>query len=140
MLAGNTSSWQLVYRTIEVDRELACPAQFKFGIYMSTGSVEMSHPFLIDITVKRHIPLTAKVKSEKNIKRLALEHVGVRDMVWEKIFTPPDSMFTGVIETSDALRGFGGANRIDGNMLSVTYADGVVENVYAPQENVFLSY
>ena len=138
-LGGGGDKWQLLYRPIEVTEELAGSVQFKFGIFMSTGMVEMSHPFLIDITGKDRMPLAVDHKGEP-VKRLALELVGLRDLQWEKRFAVPVSEYYEEIADSDVFRGFGNAKRIDGSMLSVMYADGVAENVYAPQEGASLTH
>ena len=137
-LGGDPDAWHLLYRPIEVTEDLAFPVQFKFGIFMSTGSVEISHPFLIDITGKDRIPLVVEHKGGKPVSRMSVEHVGLRDVQWTKTFPKPVTEFSEVLEITDSFRGFDNAKRIDGNMLSVTYADGTAENVYAPQENAFL--
>lgn len=139
-LGGGGDTWQLLYRPIDVTEDLAGAAQFKFGVFMSTGSVEMSHPFLIDITGKDRIPLVAEVKGGKAASRIAVELVGLRDLQWEKRFPVPVAEYRETLDAADAFRGFDGSKRIDGNMLSVTYADGTKENVYAPQEGASLSH
>lgn len=137
-LGGSGDSWQLMYRPIEVKEDLAGPVEFKLGIFMSTGSVDIARPFLIDITGKNRIPLAVEHCGGKPISRIAVELVGLRDLVWQKSFDRPVQEYFEVVELSDALRGFKDANRVDGSMLSVTYADGMVENVYAPQEGAFM--
>jgi hypothetical protein len=138
-LGGGGDEWRLLYRPIDVTEDLAGKVQFKFGIFMSTGSVEMSHPFLIDITGMNRIPLVAEHKGAP-VKRLALELVGLRDLQWEKRFNSPVAEYGEVIADSDALRGFDNPKRIDGSLLSVAYSDGKVENVYAPQEGASLTH
>ena len=69
-----------------------------------------------------------------------MELVGLRDLQWEKRFPVPVAEYRETLDAADAFRGFDGSKRIDGNMLSVTYADGTKENVYAPQEGASLSH
>lgn len=137
-LGGDSDAWQLLYRPVEIDKDIAGSLQFKFGIFMSTGELDIAHPFLVDITGMELIPHMVEVSGGKRISRLAVELAGLRDLAWEKKFPEPADGFSGLIGDADALRGFNGANRIDGCMLSVKYADGSVENVYAPQEGAFL--
>ena len=137
-LGGDPKSWQLMYRPIEVTEKLSCAVQFKIGIFMSTGSVEMSHPFLVDITGMDMIPLQVELNERKPVSKIAVSHVGLRDLVWSHNFTKPVTKFSQIIEHTDALRGFDGLNRVDGTLLSVIYSEGLAENVYAPQESVFM--
>ena len=140
ILGGGGDAWHLLYRPIEVTEDLAGAADFKFGVFMSTGTVEFSHPFLVDVTGMDRIPLVAEVKGDKGVSRLAVELVGLRDLQWEKRFPVPAAGCCETIDAVDALRGFGNSKRVDGNMLSVRYADGSSENVYAPQEGASLTH
>lgn len=138
-LGGGGDRWSILYRPIDVTEELVGKVQFKFGVFMSTGSVEIAHPFLIDITGMDRIPLVAEHKGAP-VKRLALELVGLRDMQWERRFADPVAEYSEIIADSDALRGFDNTKRVDGSMLSVTYADGMMDGVYAPQEGASLTH
>lgn len=140
LLGGGGDAWHLLYRPIDVTEDLAGATQFKFGVFMSTGTVEFSHPFLVDITGRDSVPLVAEVGGDKCVCRLAVELVGLRDLQWEKRFPVPAEGCCETIEAVDALRGFDNPRRIDGNMLSVTYADGSSELVYAPQEGTSLKH
>ena len=122
---------------IEVTEELAIPVQFKFGIYMSTGALTMAHPFLIDITGKGDLSLTAETDAGRPVKSMSLIHLGIRDTIWSKKYAEPAADVSEVLSDGvDMLRGFE-QNQVDGHQLTVTYADGTAENVSAPQENAF---
>jgi len=138
-LSGDGDKWQLLYRPIEVPEELAGAVQFKFGVFMSVGTVEFAHPFLVDITEKGRVSLLAELNGGRAASRMSIEDVGTRDLRWKKDFPAPVAEYGEVVELTDALRGFDNVKRVDGSMLTVTYADGTAENVYAPQEGAFLA-
>ena len=136
-LGAGADGWKLIYRPIEVTEDLAIPVQFKFGIYMSTGALTMAHPFLIDITGKGDLSLTAETDAGRPVKSMSLIHLGIRDTIWSKTYAEPAADVSEVLSDGvDMLRGFE-QNQVDGHQLTVTYADGTAENVSAPQENAF---
>ena len=70
--------------------------------------------------------------------RLAVEHVGERDTIWQRDFPEPVSDFHAALSgVTDFGRGLDSASRIAGHALNVFYADGTATKVFAPQENVF---
>ena len=136
-LGNGAGGWKLIYRPLEITEDLEIPVQFKFGIYMSTGSLTMAHPFLVDITGKTDLSLTAETDAERPVKAMSLIHLGIRDTIWSKKLEAPAAGISEVLTDGvDMLRGFE-QNKVDGHQLTVTYADGTAENVSAPQENAF---
>ena len=110
-----------------------------FGIYMATGSMVFSAPFLVDVTARADRSLTIDIAAARPIRRLAVEHVGERDMVWQRDFREPVTAFReAVADVTDYRRGMDNPRRIDGHALNVFYVDGTAAKVFAPQENVFM--
>jgi hypothetical protein len=137
-LSGEPNSWKLMYRPLDIDSDLrGGTVQVKIGIYMSTGAMTFSHPFMIDITDLQDKTLTVDVSGDKPISRLALSRLGLRDVIWEKRFDAPRKSYREAIRFSDCLRGFDGdpMRPVSGHSLFATYQDGMSQSVTAPQEH-----
>ena len=139
-LDGDPNEWKLLFRRLEcpvaLERDTMCLA---FGIYMATGSMVFSAPFLVDVTARADRSLTIDIAAARPIRRLAVEHVGERDMVWQRDFREPVTAFReAVADVTDYRRGMDNPRRIDGHALNVFYVDGTAAKVFAPQENVFM--
>lgn len=138
-LSGRADEWKLMFRTLEYPDGLVdgniCVAM---GLYMATGKVTIAAPFLLDITGVKDVSLMVDVVGAKPMRKLTIEHVGVRDVIWEKSFSSPVADFMEAVPSvTDYMRGMDGKNQIDGHALNIYYADGTSAKVFAPQENVF---
>lgn len=138
-LSGRADEWKLMFRTLEYPDGLVdgniCVAM---GLYMATGKVTIAAPFLLDITDVKDVSLMVDVVGAKPMRKLTIEHVGVRDVIWEKSFSSPVADFMEAVPSvTDFMRGMDGKNQIDGHALNIYYADGTSAKVFAPQENVF---
>ena len=138
-LGGNPDEWRLLFRRLDypvaLKSDTLCLAM---GIYMATGKMTMSAPFLVDVTDAPDRSLTIDIVGEKPIRRLTVEHVGERDTIWQRDFPEPVADFHAALSgVTDFGRGLDSANRIAGHALNVFYADGTATKVFAPQENVF---
>ncbi len=137
--AGGKDGWKLMFRTLEypdgVANDMVCVAM---GIYMATGKLAFSAPFLIDVTDVKDASLTIDIAGAKPVRKLAVEHVGVRDIIWERSFPKPVTDFAEAVPSvTDFRRGMDGRNQIDGHALNIYYVDGTMAKVFAPQENIF---
>lgn len=138
-LSGRADEWKLMFRTLEYpDGLIGGNICMAMGIYMATGKVTIAAPFLLDITDVKDVSLMADIAGAKPIRKLAVEHVGERDVIWEKSFLAPVTDFVEAMPSvTDFMRGMDGRNQIDGHVLNIYYADGTAAKVFAPQENVF---
>jgi len=142
LISGDPNSWKLMYRPLEITEDLVYGTAVSFGIYMSTGTLVFSHPFVIDITGMSSLPLVVEQSDGKPVSSISLVEAGVRDEVWSRKFEKPEVSFRVSFDgIADALRGFRFADgQVEGHLLQVKYADGTSESIWAPQENSFTNY
>lgn len=139
-LGGDPAAWKLCFRTLTfpepLDGDQLCCA---IGLYMATGEMTFSSPFLVDVTDLADMSLTVDIAGARPIRALTIEHVGVRDTIWRRDFAKPVTDFCEAVPSvTNYARGMeGDVNKIEGHALNVYYADGTSGVVFAPQENVF---
>ncbi len=138
-LGGDPDEWKLMFRTLEYPEPVAGDRiTVAMGLYMSTGKVTIAAPFFIDVTDVDDTSLLIDIAGAKPVRRLTIEHVGVRDVIWQKEFPSHVTDFCVKVPTvTDFRRGMDGRNEIDGHALNVHYADGTMSKVFAPLEHVF---
>ena len=138
-LGGDPDEWKLMFRTLEYSEPVAGDRiTVAMGLYMATGKVTIAAPFFIDVTDVNDSSLLIDIAGAKPVRRLAIEHVGVRDVIWQKEFTNPVTDFCEKVPiVTDFRRGMDGRNEIDGHALNVDYVDGAGAKVFAPLEHVF---
>ena len=87
VLGGDSATWRLCYRLVEFPEGIK-PGSHRsaFGLYLAAGEMEFSKPFFVDVTDVKDHSLLIDIAKEKPIRRLAVIHVGVRDIIWEKDF------------------------------------------------------
>ena len=137
-LVGNPDEWKLCYRILTfpeaVKGDRFCAAM---GVYLSTGAMTFTEPFLIDITDSNERSLTIDVCGTRPFRRLSVIATGLGDIVWSKEFPKPVTSYKGVVpaELADFERGQG-EDVIEGHTLEVIYVDGTVKAVHSPQEKI----
>ena len=138
-LGGDPDDWKLMFRTLEYPEPVAGDRiTVAMGLYMSTGKVTIAAPFFIDVTDVTDTSLMIDIAGAKPVRRLTIEHVGVRDVIWQKDFPSPVTDFCEKVPTvTDFRRGMDGRNEIDGHALNVYHVDGTMSKVFAPLEHVF---
>ena len=138
-LGGDPDEWKLMFRTLEYPEPVAGDRiTVAMGLYMATGKVTIAAPFFIDVTDVADTSLQIDIAGAKPVRRLTIEHVGVRDVIWQKEFPNPVTDFCEKVPTvTDFRRGMDGRNEIDGHALNVYYVDGSMSKVFAPLEHVF---
>lgn len=136
-LSGDPAKWHCLYRLIEFPVELHRDVvNVGQGLYLAAGDVAFSEPFFVDVTDGPRT-LEVDVSGEKPFVALAVTETDTRDVRWEKKFNPPVTSFRCTLpQEIDAFRGQK-ADYPKGHTLTVRYADGSVETVSAPLENVF---
>ena len=138
-LAGDPGEWKLCYRLLSFPNGVKggrfCAAM---GVYLSTGTMTFSEPFLIDVTDAADRSLTVDVSGDRPFRRLAVVATGLGDIMWSKDFAEPVTSFKGTVpaDRADFARGQDAAV-IEGHTLEVTYADGTSAIVHSPQEKTF---
>lgn len=138
ILGGDSESWRLCFRTVTFPEGIK-PGSHRsaFGLYLAAGEMTFSRPFFIDVTDVKDRSLVVDVKDEKPIKRLAVIHAGLRDIIWEQSFPKPITEFRQRLDgITDFMRGLD-RNTIEGHALEIHYADGTRKTVFAPQERIF---
>ncbi|MBR3924453.1 MAG: hypothetical protein IKJ45_15145, partial [Kiritimatiellae bacterium] len=136
---GNPNEWKLCYRILTFPKAVKgdrfCAAM---GVYLSTGAMTFSEPFLIDITDSSERSLTIDVSGARPFRRLSVIAIGLGDIVWSKEFPEPVTSYKGVVpaELADFERGQS-EDVIEGHTLEVTYVDGSVCMAHSPQEKIF---
>ena len=141
VLGGDSATWRLCYRLVEFPEGIK-PGSHRsfFGLYLATGDMEFSKPFFVDVTDVKDHSLLIDIVAEKPIKRLAVIHVGLRDVIWEKDFASPVTSYRERLDgITDWSRGLD-RNTIEGHALDVYYADGSKKTVFAPQERIFQEF
>ena len=138
-ICGDVRQWRVFYRVIEFPHALKgdslCIAN---GLFLTSGEMRFANPFLVDVTDVRNCLLTVDVADGRGISKLEVLHAGIRDLVWEKSFSPAVKAYKAELPPEiDALRGQSGGNAIYGNVLRVVYANGDENFVSAPCEGVF---
>ena len=138
-LGGDPNEWKLMFRTLEYPEPVAGDRiTVAMGLYMATGKVTIAAPFFIDVTDVDDSSLLIDIAGAKPVRRLTIEHVGVRDVIWQKDFPNPVTDFCEKVPiVTDFRRGMDGRNEIDGHALNVDYVDGAGAKVFAPLEHVF---
>ena len=138
-LAGDPGEWKLCYRLLSFPNGVKggrfCAAM---GVYLSTGTMTFSEPFLIDVTDAADRSLTVDVSGDRPFRRLTVVATGLGDIMWSKDFAEPVTSFKGTVpaDRADFARGQDAAV-IEGHTLEVTYADGTSAVVHSPQEKTF---
>ena len=138
-LIGDPKEWKLCYRMLAFPHELKnncfCAAM---GVYLSTGAMTFSEPFLIDVTDGVDRSLTVDIAGEKPFRRIAVVATGIGDIVWSKEFAEPVTSYCGTVpaEVADFERGQD-ERVIEGHTLEVTYVDGSVGRTHSPHEKIF---
>lgn len=141
VLGGDSATWRLCYRLVEFPEGIK-PGSHRsaFGLYLAAGEMEFSKPFFVDVTDVKDHSLLIDIAGEKPIKRIAVIHVGLRDVIWEKNFPSPVTDFRQRLEgITDCMRGLD-RNTIEGHALDVYYVDGSKKTVFAPQERIFQEF
>lgn len=138
-LIGDPKEWKLCYRILSFPYEMKnncfCAAM---GVYLSTGAMTFSEPFLIDITDGVDRSLTVDIAGKKPFRRIAVVATGIGDIVWSKEFAEPVTSYCGTVpaEVADFERGQD-ERVIEGHTLEVTYVDGSVGRTHSPHEKIF---
>ena len=117
-IIGDPKAWKLCYRLVSYpDGTVGDNLSMSVGIYLATGGITFANPFFIDVT------------------GLADRATGIGDVVWSQDFPQTATTFKGVVPASaaDFTRGLTDI-LIEGHTLVITYADGTVKSVHAPQE------
>ncbi len=137
-LGGDPNRWRLTYRLISLPETVKdFSMTFAFGIYMATGSTDFASPFLIDVTDNNENGVRIDIANAKPIRKLTIVHTGLRDTVWVKEFPSPVTEYQETLSSQyDYRRGLD-QNKIFGHALNVFYADGTMEVVFCPEENIF---
>jgi hypothetical protein len=101
----------------------------------ATGGITFANPFFIDVTGLADRSLTVDVAGTRPFKRLDVVATGIGDVVWSQDFPQTATTFKGMVPASaaDFTRGLTDT-LIEGHTLVITYADGTVKSVHAPQE------
>lgn len=138
-LAGDPKEWKLVYRLVDFPEGVkGGKITLAAGIYIATGEMTFSRPFFIDVTDIADRSLTVDVSGKRPFRKLSVLASGIGDEVWSKSFPEPATSYKGTVPAkfADYTRGLDNAY-IEGHTLVVTYVDGTVKRVHAPQEKSF---
>ena len=137
-LGGSPDEWRLMFRTLEYPEALVDDSMtIAMGLYMTTGKMAFAAPFLVDVTDAADTSLLIDIADAKPIRKLMIEHVGVRDAIWQKDFPKGVTDFMEAVPSvTDFRRGMDARNQIDGHALNVYYVDGSMTKVFAPLEHV----
>lgn len=135
-LDGDPTVWRCLYRTVTFQTALKQDVvHVEQGLYLAAGYAVFSEPFFVDVTDGPRT-LEIDIADAKPFRRLTVASVDLRDVRWEKSFSPPVTTFRTTLPPEiDAFRGQEG-NRPKGHVLTVSYADGSMETLTAPLENV----
>ena len=135
-IIGDPKAWKLCYRLVSYpDGTVGDNVSMSVGIYLATGGITFANPFFIDVTGLADRSLTVDVAETHPFKRLDVVATGIGDVVWSQDFPQTATTFKGVVPASaaDFTRGLTDT-LIEGHTLVITYADGTVKSVHAPQE------
>ena len=135
-IIGDPKAWKLCYRLVSYpDGTVGDNLSMSVGIYLATGGITFANPFFIDVTGLADRSLTIDVAGTRPFKRLDVVATGIGDVVWSQNFPQTATTFKGVVPASAADFTRGLTNTlIEGHTLVITYADGTVKSVHAPQE------
>ena len=131
-----SKAWKLCYRLVSYpDGTVGDNLTMSVGIDLATGGITFANPFFIDVTGLADRSLTIDVAGTRPFKRLDVVATGIGDVVWSQNFPQTATTFKGVVPASAADFTRGLTNTlIEGHTLVITYADGTVKSVHAPQE------
>lgn len=136
-LGGDPEKWRCVYRLVEFPEKLREDVvHVEYGLYLAAGDVKFSEPFFVDVTDAPRT-LDIDIAGARPIRSLSVAGTELRDIRWSKTFEKPVTDFRCTLPPEiDAFLGQD-QNRPRGHTLTVQYADGTVETVGAPLDNVF---
>ena len=135
-IIGDPKAWKLCYRLVSYpDGTVGDNVSMSVGIYLATGGITFANPFFIDVTGLADRSLTVDVAETRPFKRLDMVATGIGDVVWSQDFPQTATTFKSMVPASaaDFTRGLTDI-LIEGHTLVITYTDGTVKSVHAPQE------
>lgn len=136
-LGGDPAKWRCLYRLVSFPAKLREDVvSVEHGLYLAAGDTLFSEPFFVDVTDGPRT-LDVDIRNARPIRSLSVASTDLRDVRWSRTFDPPVTEFSCTLPPEiDAFRGQEG-DRPKGHALTVRYADGSVETVGAPLDNVF---
>jgi len=136
-LGGDPSKWRCLYRLVSFPEKLRGDSiGVEYGLYLAAGDMTFSEPFFVDVTDGPRT-LDVEIRNSKPIKSLSVADTELRDERWSRTFDSPVTEFRCTLPPEvDAFRGQD-RDRPRGHTLTVRYADGTVETVGAPLDDVF---
>ena len=143
MIAGDPERWRLFYRTVRFPEAMrADTVTLAHGLYCAAGDVTLAEPFFVDVTDGPRT-LDIHIADAKPFVRLTVTRADTRDVCWDRRFKPAATSFTCTLpdeidafpEMDERLdKGYRPA--VKGYVLTVRYADGTMETVASPHEDV----
>lgn len=136
-LGGDPETWRCMYRLVSFPMDLReDTVTVEHGLYLAAGDIVFSEPFFVDVTDGPRT-LDVDIRGAKPIRGLSVASTDLRDVRWERTFERPVTDFKCTLPPEiDAFRGQD-KDSPKGHTLTIRYADGSVETVSAPLDNVF---